>query len=108
MNIGMNYIFIRRYGYIAAAYTTLATYFLYFLFHYLIAIKIEGKNLFSNNVMVGCTLGILVAVALGNVLINYVGIRILLVLLLIAIALIYEEKEIGIIKHREEVKKNEQ
>lgn len=99
INIVLNYIFIRQYGYIAAAYTTLATYFLYFLFHYVIAAKIEGKTLFSNGVMVGCTLGIFMSVVLGNMLIEHTMIRILIVLVLFVIGLVHEEKNIGVINN---------
>lgn len=37
VNILLNLWFISRFGYVAAAYTTLATYVLYFVFHYFIA-----------------------------------------------------------------------
>lgn len=48
INIILNYLFIKKFGYIAAAYTTLATYFFYFLFHYFMAWKIEGHSIYSN------------------------------------------------------------
>ncbi len=47
LNVVLNYFFIPRYGYIAAAYTTLATYLLYFIFHYFLAKKIHGSSLVS-------------------------------------------------------------
>ena len=99
INIILNYIFIKQYGYVAAAYTTLATYFLYFLFHYIMAAKIEGKILFSNRTMAGCTLGIFMSVAWGNILIEHVITRILIVLVLFIIGLVHEEKNIGIINN---------
>ncbi len=34
MNIGMNYIFLKKYGYYAAGYTTLICYMLFALLHY--------------------------------------------------------------------------
>lgn len=40
LNIGLNYIFIKRYGYFAAGYTTLFCYIAYVLFHYLFMRKI--------------------------------------------------------------------
>lgn len=98
VNIVLNFVFIKKYGYIAAAYTTLATYFLYFLLHYLIAIKVEGKILFSNKVMLRCSAGIFSAVILGNVLIDHIILRILVVLLLCGAGLIHEEKTLGILK----------
>ena len=73
-------------------------YFLYFLLHYLIAIKVEGKILFSNKVMLGCSAGIFSAVILGNVLIDHIILRILVVLLLCGAGLIHEEKTLGILK----------
>lgn len=47
MNIILNYIFIKKNGYIAAAYTTLVTYVLYFGFHYVSAYVIAKKSLFD-------------------------------------------------------------
>lgn len=47
LNIILNYIFIPIFGYIAAAYTTVVTYILYFMFHYIIAYKIQGFELFE-------------------------------------------------------------
>ena len=47
LNILLNYFFIKRFGYIAASYTTLFTYVLYFLFHYFMAWRIHGNSLFD-------------------------------------------------------------
>jgi O-antigen/teichoic acid export membrane protein len=46
VNVILNYFFIQKYGYIAAAYTTLITYFLYFIFHYILAWRIQKAVLF--------------------------------------------------------------
>ena len=48
LNIILNYIFIRIYGYIAAGYTTLICYMLYSLFHYIFMKHICKK--YCNNV----------------------------------------------------------
>lgn len=45
LNIFLNYIFISKFGYLAAGYTTLVCYFLYALFHYLFMIKLVKENL---------------------------------------------------------------
>ena len=42
VNVVLNFLCIRRWGYGAAAYTTLFTYFLYFVFHCVIAGRILG------------------------------------------------------------------
>lgn len=44
MNIGLNYVFIPYFGYIAAGYTTLLCYIIYAYAHYMFCIKILNKN----------------------------------------------------------------
>lgn len=62
INIVLNVIFIRRFGYLAAAYTTLVTYLLYFVFHYLIAWNIQKMCMFRTGRLAAY---ILLAVAAG-------------------------------------------
>lgn len=45
LNIGLNYIGINRFGYVAAAYTTLICYLLYDVFHYILMMHICDKYL---------------------------------------------------------------
>ncbi len=52
INIALNFVFINIFGYIAAAYTTLFTYVLYFLFHLFMSIHIHGSSLFNIKKMV--------------------------------------------------------
>ena len=59
LNILLNYIFIPRYGYIAAAYTTLVTYLLYFLFHSFFARKIHGSSVFRIGELLGISMGVI-------------------------------------------------
>jgi len=40
-NIGLNYILIPRFGYMAAAWNTIVSYFLLFVYHYIIALKVS-------------------------------------------------------------------
>ena len=42
LNLGLNIIFVPRYGYVAAAYTTLFGYFCLFCFHF-VSLKMLGK-----------------------------------------------------------------
>ena len=48
INIVSNYFCIKAFGYVAAAYTTLFTYLLYFIFHYFLARKIHGGYIYSS------------------------------------------------------------
>lgn len=49
-NIILNFIFIKLYGYIAAAYTTLICYILFCLLHYFFMKKVLKKNNKQNNI----------------------------------------------------------
>lgn len=42
LNVVLNYFFIKHYGYIAAAYTTLFAYFMYLILHIIISKKVVG------------------------------------------------------------------
>lgn len=46
LNIALNWIFIPRYGYMAAAYTTMFSYFMLFAFHFLI-VKFKIRKYFN-------------------------------------------------------------
>jgi O-antigen/teichoic acid export membrane protein len=46
-NIGLNFILIPKFGYIAAGWTTVISYFLLFVYHYAIALKISDIRVFN-------------------------------------------------------------
>lgn len=96
INVVLNFIFINSYGYIAAAYTTLVTYVLYFLFHYIIAIRIHGKCIFSTKVMFLCSLSTIVFTALSLLLFDIIIIRWILAVSVIILFFIVEEKQMGL------------
>ncbi|MCR5720257.1 MAG: oligosaccharide flippase family protein [Lachnospiraceae bacterium] len=61
LNIFLNSIFIPKYGYIAAAYTTLVTYFLYFIFHCISSGLIHKSPVFSVPGFVGIIVFVMTA-----------------------------------------------
>ncbi len=75
LKVAVNLFCISRFGYIAAAYTTLGTYLLYFLFHYFQAWRIEKKCLFSNRFVLICIAGVLATSAISLVLMQFPLIR---------------------------------
>lgn len=50
VNIILNYIFIGRYGYIAAAYTTLAGYFVLMILHYVTTVHVLKKRIYKDGI----------------------------------------------------------
>lgn len=93
INILLNALFIPKYGYVAAAYTTLFTYSIYFLAHYIMAIKIEKKNLFSNGLIVACAMTLLVYMFLSLFFMKIFIIRFIVTIIISFFFIIYEEKQ---------------
>lgn len=98
INIVLNYIFILRYGYIAAAYTTLITYILYFSFHFFIAKHIEGRNIFSTKIILLSATTIIVAMFCCVFFINNMVLRWFLAVLMGVVTLWFGEKYFHIFK----------
>lgn len=51
-NVFLNYIFIPKFGYAAAAYTTMVSYFLLFVFHFILVLRMK-KNCFDSKFIWG-------------------------------------------------------
>lgn len=90
LNIILNAIFIPQYGYIAAAYTTVACYLVYYIMHMFFAYKIHGKNIFDNFIHISILIGLTVAMffcqlIIDNVLLRYFVLGISIALFLIVV-----------------------
>lgn len=98
LNIVLNYIFISKFGYIAAAYTTLICYILYSIFHYrtmCFVCKKELKMKSPYDIKILILISV-VFIAIGfvfNALYNYFIIRYMLIVVIILI-LLYNSKKI--------------
>lgn len=66
INIGLNYVLIPKFGYIAAGYTTLIGYVVLFLIHYYTVCKLGYKNLYDRRVLFG---GLALALAIMPIMI---------------------------------------
>ena len=96
INVILNAFFIPRYGYIAAAYTTMLTYFLYFLFHFLMAAKIHGSSLFSAWQLFGICAGTVVVGFIALALEHHILIRWIIEVCLGLYSLYWCEKTFGL------------
>jgi len=92
INIFLNAIFIPQFGYIAAAYTTLVSYFLYFMFHAFISRRLAGffiitmKNLTLSGIVL--TTGIFVSQVFTDSLLVRYGLIMVCVILSIFVFMI--------------------
>lgn len=97
LNILLNYICIPRYGYIAAAYTTLVTYIAYFLFHYILAAKIHGKSIYSTRDIFLIAFSVLILAVVAIEVEPLWAIRWTLIIAISAFAVIWANKEFDIV-----------
>lgn len=96
VNIVLNILFIPKYGIIAAGYTTVVTYLLLFLFHYVIAKRLLKRQLFDTSKFFFCSLfmissSVLLHLFLDNVFVRY---TIVLVVIIAVMILIKKNKEL--------------
>lgn len=98
INILLNYIFINKFGYVAAAYTTLVTYLLYFIFHYVIAWKIHKSFIYDTGKLISFSLGAVAMGATALLLIDNWLVRWLLLLATGVFFLYWLEREFDIIE----------
>lgn len=97
INIALNYVFIPRYGYVAAAYTTLVTYFLYFVFHFIIAKFFSGINYFNTKVIF---LDVFIILIVGIVTMRFIStavVRWIITVCLLIVAVLYIQFQYGIL-----------
>ena len=114
LNVALNYVFIKMFGYVAAAYTTVFCHMVYFLFHLAISRKIAGKWVFNMKIMAGSTAavtaaGVLCMVFLDGILkfwqtVFFTPAIIIplcaVILLLLAVAIVRRKKIMGFIKSK--------
>ncbi|MBR3201002.1 MAG: oligosaccharide flippase family protein [Mogibacterium sp.] len=100
INIVLNYFFILKYGYVAAAYTTLVTYILYYTVHMILAYRIEGRMLFDVRTVLLASVAVIANNFLSLRLVDHALIRYAAILCIGSVVLMLEEKHFGIIRKR--------
>ena len=91
LNIGLNAIFIPKFGYAAAAYTTLVGYIALFSFHYLI-VKVNIKylsNIYEKRFILKIISGLSLASIISLLLFHFEEIRYILTVIYITIVIIF-------------------
>ena len=82
INLILNFILIPRYGFVMAAYTTLASYFVLMVAHYIITMKVFKQHIYDNKFMflvfiITCCIAILFMQLYSEQLLRYIAIVIL-------------------------------
>ena len=97
LNVGLNAVFIPMYGFMAAAYTTLACYLLYTLFHYIVMRRIlfkeiGTKSIYNDRHIFLLSLGVTVAGFALTLIYSYMVVRLILFAVIMAAAFINRAK----------------
>lgn len=96
VNVVLNLVCIRRFGYLAASYTTLVTYMLFFAFHYVIAARVHKGSIFAAGRLALYSAATLLAGAASLIFIGNWLVRWLILVILGVIFVLWAEKEFGI------------
>lgn len=111
MNVILNYIFIKQYGYKAAGYTTLICYILYALFHYFCMQKVckqylDGSRVYDVRILIGMTAVFLILGFAGLALYNYLLLRYTVIVFALAMLLAFRKKAQALVNMLIKIKKN--
>lgn len=111
MNVILNYIFIKQYGYKAAGYTTLICYILYALFHYFCMQKVckqylDGSRVYDVRILIGMTVVFLILGFAGLALYNYLLLRYTVIVFALAMLLTFRKKAQALVNMLIKIKKN--
>ena len=111
LNIMLNYIFIRIFGYYAAGYTTLVCYMVYAAFHMYFMRKtcreqLNNEQPYNLRIYGGITAAFLLFGFIFMVSYNYIIIRYSMLGVMLVVIAIFHKKIIGVIKNILNLKKN--
>jgi O-antigen/teichoic acid export membrane protein len=91
-NVVLNFIFIPRFGYLAASYTTLISYVLLGIMQYIFMRIVHRGSVFNMQYIVLLSMMLIVCSMLCLELYNYLVIRYLILLALIAVAITFRKR----------------
>ncbi|EMU55855.1 lipopolysaccharide biosynthesis protein [Clostridium butyricum] len=98
INIILNLIFIPRYGYIAAGYTTLISYIFQSILHYINLKRIEEKTIYDIKFVIYLSICVIVMCLLSNILYSLPFLRYGILICAIVIIFKYKNKFIKLLK----------
>ena len=103
-NIGLNFVFIKLYGYYAAGYTTVFCYILLSFMHYLFYKKVlkekigQSCELYNIRIILAISIILLILMVLMVLIMDKYIIRYTIIIIMFALALIKRKQLIGIVE----------
>jgi len=100
-NIILNYVFIQKFGYLAAAYTTLVCYILYAIAHYIYMRKVSIEQrikLFDEKFILALSVLVITIAITFSIMYRFTAIRYLLIVFIMLLVYIFRKRIIDVIK----------
>lgn len=98
LNFILNYIFIKRFGYIAAGYTTLICYLVQAILDYIVMRKIVGESIYNMKYLGGLSLMIIIVSLVSNFLYSYVIVRYIILTVILLLGAVFRKRIVRIFK----------
>lgn len=102
LNIGLNYVFIKIYGYQAAAYTTFLCYFIFFVLNYFLYLRtckeVLGTKIYDGRSIFIICLAIIATGGIITILNQFIYLKYAILTILLFIGIIKRRSVIGFIK----------
>lgn len=101
LNIGLNYIFIKQYGFLAAGYTTMVCYALLALLHYMNTKKKGYADIFNNTLFLLISLSVIIVSLVIISIYDYIVLRYIFIFVIILVIIIKRKKIMLLIRNRD-------
>ena len=106
LNIALNYFCIKRFGYIAAAFTTLGCYFIQAFIDYFAMRKVSKHNIYNMKFVVCLSLVVTLVSVFGSFLYKETYARYAIILMFLFLPLVFWKKICGVFVEMKKAKKN--
>lgn len=100
LNIILNYIFIKTFGYIAAGYTTLICFCLQALVDYIVVKKIMKQDIYDRNFLFFLSISVIIISLVSNLLYSFTIIRYILIACILILLWVKKDLVINLFKRK--------
>lgn len=91
VNVVLNYFFIKRFGYIAAAYTTLVAFIVLSVTQFLAMIKVHRTDIYDEKIFVALSATIVISTGMVNILYKSYALRYMVIITIMLLLVLYRK-----------------
>lgn len=97
LNIVLNYIFISKFGYLAAGYTTIICYLVQAIINYLAMKRVVKEKVYNMKFIGALTLLVLVIALVSNLIYDYILVRYFILALMLVLCIVFRKKIVSVV-----------